>query len=219
MHQQPGKLPEFRAFRIGPAALGDFTRGVRDRRRRHLEQLGDRIAHACGRRTARAADFADGFFDTFEEVGQRRQVIQRRETAQRLQRLKDLLERVMRHRIAAERAAGAIERARDRRALAGNERACTGIEPNGLSGANLSRGTAAELLELAGQRFGLRRVGVGPRRGLANENLEIVHGTNGQLFCRRVPGPPPLPHAPRERLESHGRTRDALLACHQRAAP
>jgi len=47
-NQQPRELAELRAFRIGPAALGDFTGRVRDRRRRHLEQLGDRVTDAGG---------------------------------------------------------------------------------------------------------------------------------------------------------------------------
>ncbi len=48
LDEQPGELAEFRALRIGPAALGDLAGGVGDRRRRHSEQLGDRIADAGG---------------------------------------------------------------------------------------------------------------------------------------------------------------------------
>src|SRR3989442_13596508 len=41
VHEQPGKFPKLRTLRIRSAPIGDFTAGGRDRRRRHLEHLGD----------------------------------------------------------------------------------------------------------------------------------------------------------------------------------
>src|SRR5438093_861938 len=71
LHQQPRELAELRAFRIGAAALGDFTGCVRDRRRRHLEQLGDRVADAGGWCATGPADLADCLLDSFEEIRER----------------------------------------------------------------------------------------------------------------------------------------------------
>src|SRR6266850_3597580 len=218
LHQQPRELTELRALGIGPAALGNFTRGVRDRRGRHLKQLGDRLTHAGGRRAAGPAQLTDRLLDALEEVRQWRQIGERREPAERLQRLEDVLQRVVRQRIAAQRAARAIQRARNRGAFTRDERAGTGVEAHRLRGADLRRGTSPELLELGGERFGFGGVGIGPTGGLADEDFEVVDRTRGDLLRGRVPGAAALAHTARQRLESHRRPRDSLLARHQRAA-
>src|SRR5256886_16838320 len=63
-----------------PISLGALARRVRDRRRRHLKQLRNRIADPRRRRPARAAHLADRLLDTLEEIGQRRQVVQDRKS-------------------------------------------------------------------------------------------------------------------------------------------
>src|SRR6266446_2117899 len=218
LYQQPRELAELRAFGIGAAALGDFTGCVRDRRRRHLEQLGDRVADAGGWCATGPADLADRLLDSFEEIRERGEIGERGEAAERLQRLQDLLQRIMRHRIGAYRPARAIERAGNRGALARDEGARARVEAHRLRRSNLGRGTPAELLELAGQRLRLGGIGVAPARRLAHEDLEIIDRANCDLLRRRVPGAPALAHAARERLEPHRRARDPLLAGHQRAA-
>src|SRR6266550_1823748 len=218
LHEQPGELPEFCALRIGPAALGDLACSVRDRRRRHLEQLRDRVAAAGGGCANRPADLPDRLLDSLEEIRQRREIVERGETAERLQRFEDLLQRIMCDRIGAQGPSGAIERARDGRTLARDEGARARIESNRFRRSDVGRGTTAVLFELARQRLGLGGVRLRPARRLAHEDLEVIDRANGDLLRRRVPGAPALAHAPCERLESHGGTRDPLLACHQRAA-
>src|SRR5258706_12446051 len=73
LDEQPGELPEFRALRIGPAALGDLAAAVADRRRGHLEQLGDRVADTGGGGASRPADPADPFPYSPEEGRHRRE--------------------------------------------------------------------------------------------------------------------------------------------------
>src|SRR5712664_3136519 len=119
--------------------------------------------------------------------------------------------------VGAEHAAGAVECARNRRALTRDEGARARVEPHRLRRPDLRRGTTAELLELARQRLGLGRIRIRPARRFAHEDLEIIDGPNGDLLCRRVLWPPALAHAARERLESHRRARDRLLARHQGA--
>ena len=220
MDEQPRKFSELRTLGIGPAALGDLARRVRDRRRRHLKQLGDRVAKPGGRCAlpAGAACLADRLLDALEQIRQGWQVVQGRESTQRLQRLEHLLQRIVRQRIRAQGTAGAIERARDRGAFTRHERACPRVEAHRLHRADLGRWPAAQLLELGGHRLGLRRVLVRPRRGFADEDLEVVDGSDGDLLDRRVPRPPALAHAPRERFETHRCPRDRLLVRHQGAA-
>src|ERR1041385_1429724 len=121
LHEQTRELAELGALGVGPAALGDLARGMRDRRRRHLEELGHRVAPICRRRRAGALDLADRALDAFEEIGERGKIVERGESAERLERFQHLLQRVARERIRAQRATGAIERARDRGPLARDE--------------------------------------------------------------------------------------------------
>src|SRR5947208_17121610 len=125
-----------------------------------------------------------------------------------------MLQRIVRHRIGPQRPTRAIERARDRGSLARYERARAGIEPQRLGRADLCRRPAAPLLELAGQRLGLRRVRLVPRGRLADEDLEIIDGAPGDLLGRRIPRPPSLAYATRERFEATGGAGDRLLICH-----
>ncbi len=205
LDEQPGELPEFRALRIGPAALGDLAGGVGDRRRRHLEQLGDRIADAGGGCASRPADRADRLLDSLEEVRQRREIGERGETAERLQRFEDLLQRIMRDRIGAQRPTGAIERARDGRTLPRDERARARVQPNRLRRSDVGRGTTPELFELARQRLGLGGVRLRPARRLAHKDLEVIDRANGDLLRRRVPRAPALAYAAGEPRVRRGR--------------
>src|SRR2546422_111030 len=68
-HEQPGEPAELGALGIGAAALRDFARGVRDRRRRHLEQLGDHVAPTLRRVSGCAVQLTDRPFDAFEQIG------------------------------------------------------------------------------------------------------------------------------------------------------
>ncbi len=214
LHAQPGELPELRALRIGPATLGHLARRVRDGRRRHLEQLRDCVAEAWRRCGAGAAHLADRLLDAFQQVRQRREVVQRGKAAQRLQCFEDLLQRVVRRRIRSERPSGAIERARNRRAFACDEGARAGVEPQRLRGAHLARRASAQLLELAGQCLRFGGIGLGPACRLTHEDLEVVDRPRRDLLRCRVPGTPALAHATRERLEAHRRPRYPLLARH-----
>src|SRR5207247_1090978 len=206
------------ALRVGPAALGDLAGSVRDRRRRHLEQLRDRVADAGGGCDSRPADRADRLLDSLEEIRQRREIVERGETAERLQRFEDLLQRIMCDRIGAQRPSGAIERARDGRTLARDERARARVQPNRLRRSDLGRGARAELFELARQRLGFGGVRLRPARRLAHDDFEVIDRANGDLLRRRVPRAPALAPAGCAPADPHGRARDPLLACHERAA-
>src|SRR5712692_4936750 len=113
---------------------------------------------------------------------------------------------------------GAVEGARDRRPLAGHERPRPGVEANRLCRADLGRRPTGKLLELLGQRFGLRGVGVGPTRRAAHEDLQIVHAPHRKLLGLGIPPAAALAHGPRQRLEPRGGTRDRRLIGHERTA-
>ena len=77
LHQLAGEGLELRALRIGPSPLGDLARRARDRGCGRVEQF-----RSAGRgRAAPAFQLADGPLDALEQVGERRQVVQRREPA------------------------------------------------------------------------------------------------------------------------------------------
>ena len=124
----------------------------------------------------------------------------------------------MRERVGAQGLGRAVKRAGDGRALACHERTGARVEPQHFRGADLRGGPPAQLLELAAQSFGLGGVRLGPTGRAAHENLEVVHGPDGDLPGGGVPRPAGLAHGPRERLEPGRRTRDRLMARHQRAA-
>ena len=115
-------------------------------------------------------------------------------------------------------ASGAIERTRDCRAFPRDERARARVESHHFGGSHLRRRTPTELLELARQGLGLGGVRVGPAGRLAYEDLEIIDRAGRDLLGRDVPATPTFTDAARECLQSHGRARDRLLTCHQRAA-
>ncbi len=211
---QTRELPEIRAIGIRAAALGHLTRRTRDRGRARLEQLG----HVGGRFDSRARQLGDRPLDPVEQVGQRREVVDGGEPTQRLDRAQHVLERIVRERVRSQGLRGAVEGARDRRPLAGHERPRPGVEANRLCRADLGRRPTGKLLELLGQRFGLRGVGVGPTRRAAHEDLQIVHAPHGKLLGLGIPPAAALAHGPRQRLEPRGGTRDRRLIGHERTA-
>ncbi len=65
--------------------------------------------------------------------------------------------------------------------------------------------------------FGFGRVGVGPGRDSAHQDLEIVYGADGDLTRTGIPPAATLSQAASQRLEARGRTGNRRLARHQRA--
>ena len=110
---------------------------MRNRGGRHLEQLGDQISPTRRRVSRGAVELTDRALDPFQQVGERRQIVERRQTAQWLNRLEHLLQRIVHEGIRPERSAGAVESAGDGCALAGDEGARAGIEAHRFRRAHL----------------------------------------------------------------------------------
>ncbi len=123
---------ERRTIGIGPAAFGDLSCRLSDRRRRALKEVGRRGRRSLGRAPH---DLGDSALDAFEDVGERRQIVERGETAQRLQRAQHVLQRVPRRRAGAHGAGGAIEGARDRGSFPRDERPRARVESRRFDGA------------------------------------------------------------------------------------
>jgi len=77
---------------------------------------------------------------------------------------------------------------------------------------------ADPLLELGGERLGLRGVLCCPRTRFADELFQVIHRACGQLLDRDVPLAATLAQPARQCLEAHRGARDRLLARHERAA-
>ena len=214
LHEQGREAPELRAFGIGPPPLGDLAGALRDRARRALEQ----VAHARGRREARAGQLGDGALDPFQQVGEGREIAQRCEAAQPLKRAQHVLQRVVRQRVRAQRLRRAVQCARDGRAFARHERAGASVEAEGFGRSDLGGRAARELVQLRGQRLRLRAVGLAPVRRAAHEDLEVVDRAHGELLRVGVPGTAALAQRARQRLDARGRLGGRLLVRHQGTA-
>src|SRR5213076_2700527 len=123
----------------------------------------------------------------------------------------DVLEWVVSPGIGPQRLRRALQRARDRRALARHERPRARIEPQGFHRTDLRRRPAGDLLELDRQRFGFCGVGIGPAARPAHEDLQVVHRAEGELLGLGIPGAPSFAHRARQDLEPGGGTRNRGL--------
>ena len=214
LEEQPGESLELGALGVGASPVGDLARAPRHCRRRSLEQLGD-LRGRLGPRPRRLGDRA---LDPLEQVGEGREVVERGEPPQRLNRLEDLPQRIVRGAVGLQRLRGTIQRARDRRALARHEGARTGVQARRFRPARRHRRTTRHALKLLAQSLGFGRVGVRPARRAPHEDLEVVHGADRKLLRLDVPTAAALARGAGQRLEPRRGSGDRLMLRHQRTA-
>ncbi len=199
--------------------LGDVPRDAGQGARGGRHDLVD-----AGRRRVQAREVAHGQLDAVEDLGQRHQLAQLREAAERLHAADDGVERLPVAGRGTEGAGGPVERARDERAFARDEGAHAGVElarrarhvgPNRLG----ARRTAREGLEAEAEPHGSRRFGVTPLAHATDEQAELLDRLRRMRASGRVPRMPPVAIGPGEPLEPRRGPRERLLAGHQRGPP
>jgi hypothetical protein len=158
--------------------------------------------------------------DAVEDLGQRHQIAQLRQAAERLHPADDGVERLPVARRGLQRAGGAIQGAGDQRSLASDEGAHAGVELAGCASTvgGLGRRPPRQRLQGQGQAARPHRVAIVPLADPPHQDAKLLDRLGHLLPAAGIPFPPPLSQRAGDRLHSACRARDGLLRRHQRGA-
>ncbi len=209
--QELGEPARLLGLGLGPPLLGDIARDPGERQRRGRHDL----VHAR-RRREQAGEVAHGQLDAVEDLGQRHELAQLGQSAERLHAPDHGVERLAVAGGGTEGAGRAIQRAGDERALARHERPDAAVELAPLIAARQGvAGATGQRLEAQAQAHAAGGVGLGPLAYPAHQQAELLDGLRHLLAGGGVPRAPPVAVGARHAFESGGGPGDRLLARHE----